>query len=311
MSTAVPAPTVHVVADYAAALPALRAVRERVFVDEQRVPRAVELDALDPACVHVLAYDGAGAAIGTARLVPPAAEDAPARVSRMAVLPDWRGRGVGAALLDALVDLARGRGWRRLVLDAQLGAEPFYARHGFQPHGPRFEVVGIAHQAMHRDLAGPLAIAEREAAVHATTRLVAAARRRLWIHSRDLDPGLFDQRPVLEALRAFATGGRGNEARLLLHDAAAAQRAHAPLLALAQRMPSVFLFREVADPVDRAIASAFVANDGGGWYFRPLGHRFEGEAEDHGGGRARQLAEAFRPVWERARPCTEFRALGL
>lgn len=308
---ATPGPvTVRRVADYAADLPALRTVRDAVFVGEQGVPRAVELDAIDPDCLHVLAEDAAGAPVGTARLVPPQPGGG-ARISRMAVLAGWRSAGVGALLLEALVDLARDCGWRHLVLDAQVAAERFWARHGFQPVGDRFEIVGIVHQSMRRDLDGPHVVADREAAVRTTVQLVATARRRLWIHSRELDPGLFDQPPIIDALRAFAVRGRGNEARVLLHDAVAAQRAHAPLLALAQRLPSVFAFREVADPVDRAIATAFVANDAGGWYFRPLGHRFDGDADLQGGGRARQLADGFRQVWERARPCSELRALGM
>ena len=97
----------------------------------------------------------------------------------------------------------------------------------------------------------------------------------------------------------------------LLQDAAAPQRAHAPLLVLAQRLPSVFLFREPIDPVDRAHASAYLTNDNGGYYFRSLGHRVEGEADLHGPGRARQLRSAFDQVWERSRPVTEYRALGI
>ncbi|ELP98248.1 hypothetical protein A989_17723, partial [Xanthomonas translucens DAR61454] len=91
---------------------------------------------------------------------------------------------------------------------------------------------------------------------------------------------------------------------------AAAQRAAAPLLALAQRLPSVFRFREVVDPVDRGDATAYLVDDGGGYYFRALGHRYDGETDLLGGGRARQLRDAFARVWERSRDCTELRALG-
>ena len=51
--------------------------------------------------------------------------------------------------------------------------------------------------------------------------------------------------------------------------------AHSPLLSFAQRLPSVFQFRETAYPVDRAYPSAFVVSDAGGYYFRTLGHRFD------------------------------------
>ena len=54
-----------------------------------------------------------------------------------------------------------------------------------------------------------------------------------------------------------------------------------------------------------------VANDAGGSYFRPLGHRFDGEAQHAAPGRARQLGDEFDRIWERARPCAELRALGL
>ena len=156
-----------------------------------------------------------------------------------------------------------------------------------------------------------IAVTDREGAVLATAALVAGARRRIRILSRVLDPGLYDDPRVLEALRAFATSTTDAEVRLLVLDATAIQRAHAPLLGLAQRLPSVFQFRELADPVDRARADAFIATDAGGCYHREFGHRFDGEALMHGAGRARQLCEAFDPVWERSRPCSELRALGL
>ena len=156
-----------------------------------------------------------------------------------------------------------------------------------------------------------IAVTDREGAVAATVALVAGARRRIRILSRVLDPGLYDDPGVLDALRTFATSVTEAEVRLLVLDATAIQRAHAPLLGLAQRLPSVFRFRELSDPVDRARADAFLATDTGGCYHREFGHRFDGEAMLSGGGRARQLGEAFDPVWERSRPCSELRALGL
>ena len=155
------------------------------------------------------------------------------------------------------------------------------------------------------------AIEHRDDAVAVAVAIALAARRGLWIYSRELDPGLFDAPEVVDALRRFGTAGRGNEARFLLQDASVPQRSHAPLLALAQRLPSVFLFREVVDPVDRAYPSAFIANDLGGFYFRGLGHRFDGEADLDAPGRARQLRTEFDRVWERSRAVSEYRSLGI
>jgi predicted GNAT family N-acyltransferase len=293
------------VADYAIDGDALRAVREAVFVREQGVPPELELDAQDPDCLHVLARDAAGRPIGTGRLTPAHT------LGRLAVLAEWRGRGVGTAMLEALTALAMARRWRAIELNAQADAIGFYARHGYLPSGPRYEEAGIEHQSMRRALEGPNAVEDREAAIAATVAIVDATRRRLRVYSRALDPGLFDAAPVLDAVRRLAVRGDGIELRFLLQDAATPQREQAPLIALAQRLPSVMLFRAVDDPVDHAYPSAFIANDGGGYYFRGLGHRFDGETALDAGGRARQLREEFDRTWERSRPCSEYRALGL
>lgn len=291
--------------DYQAGLADLRAVRETVFVQEQNVPVEEEWDALDPQCVHVIARAPDGTPIGTGRLTPER------KIGRMAVLREWRNKGVGDALLLALIAQAQERGWREIGLNSQVEAQRFYARHGFIPGGERFMEAGIDHQPMRRKLEGASAIEHRDAAVAIVTAIVTQARRGLRIYSRDLDPGLFDAPDIVDALRRFGTAGRGNEARIVLQDAATPQRALSPLIALAQRLPSVFAFREVVDPVDRAYASAFVVNDGGGYYFRTLGHRFDGESALDVPGRARQLREGFDRVWERSRPVTEYRALGV
>ena len=304
--SAVTAPFRVEVVVHAAALPELRQVRDEVFVVEQGVPADLERDAArDPLCVHVLARLEDGTPIGTGRLTPDR------HVGRMAVRKPWRGRGVGDALLHALLDAAWLQGPGAVRLNAQVDAIGFYARHGFVPDGGRFIEAGIEHQAMARMIAGPHAIHARSLAIETTRRIVAGARRWLWIRSHTLDPGLLDAPPVLEALRTFATAGRGNQVRILLQDAAAPQRSHAPLLALAQRLPSIFAFRELADPVDRDDPTAFIASDGGGYYVRRMGDPVEGEASFDAAPRCRQLRAAHDEAWERARPVTEYRALGL
>lgn len=291
--------------DYATGIDALRAVREAVFVQEQQVPIELEWDELDPRCAHVLARDAEGRPIGTGRLTPERT------IGRMAVLREWRGRGVGDALLQALIAEAERRQWPEVSLHAQVSAIGFYARHGFVPEGERYMEAGIEHRNMRRQLGGPTAIEDRDAAVAIVCGIVAGARRELSIYSRALDPGLFDAPEALEALRTLATRRQRVDIRILLQDAGAPQRAHAPLIALAQRLPSVFAFREVSDPADRGYASAYVVNDGGGYYFRTLGNRFDGEGAIDQGGRARQLADNFQPVWERSRIVTEYRVLGV
>lgn len=306
MSALAPESGFRVVAveDYAGARAALREVRETVFVREQNVPLELELDAeRDPRCQHVLAFDAAGVAIGTGRLTPDR------RIGRMAVLAAWRGRGVGDALLEALLERARALGWREVSLHSQASATGFYARHGFLPSGPRFLEAGIEHVAMYRLLDAPNPVEGREAAQAALSGILARARRSLWICSRELDPGLLDRAEAVAALRRFASGG--GQVRVLLHDPGAPQRALAPLIGLAQRLPTAFEFRAIEETVDQNDPAAYLVNDRDGWYYRPLGHRYDGETRIDGGPRARQLRARFEPVWERARPCTEFRALGI
>ena len=133
-------------ADYDRDLPLLRAVREPVFVHEQQVPIELEWDELDPLSVHVIAIDGDGQPVGTGRLTPEQ------KIGRMAVLDPWRSRGVGAALLVRLIDIARSMSYPAIELHAQLSAADFYRRHGFDAYGDVFEEAGIDHVHMRRAL---------------------------------------------------------------------------------------------------------------------------------------------------------------
>jgi predicted GNAT family N-acyltransferase len=123
----------------------LKALREEVFIREQSVPADLEWDEFDAQSRHVLAMAD-NVPIGTGRLLPDG------HIGRMAVLQAWRGMGAGSALLTSLMDIARSLGLRRVALNAQIQALPFYLRHGFQPAGEDFLDAGIPHRRMWRDL---------------------------------------------------------------------------------------------------------------------------------------------------------------
>jgi len=127
-----------------------QALRSAVFVDEQKVPAAMEWDPADATCVHALARNRLGLALATGRML----EQAPgvARIGRMAVARTLRGSGVGQAVLDALLQVARERGLHQVVLHAQTSAAGFYRRAGFVERGPEFEEAGIAHIELTRGL---------------------------------------------------------------------------------------------------------------------------------------------------------------
>jgi len=117
-------------------------VRYAVFVEEQKVPQAIELDDFDLLSLHALAVDRQGRVVGTGRLLPDG------HIGRMAVLREARGRGVGSALLQALMQAARARGDREIALSAQRHAIPFYARFGFIAEGGEYDDAGIPHRRM-------------------------------------------------------------------------------------------------------------------------------------------------------------------
>ncbi len=121
---------------------ALREIRETVFIREQNVPVELEWDEFDANCLHLIATDLEGKPIGTARLLPTGT------IGRMAVLKDWRGKGVGSSLLRRLMDESKKRGIKQVVLNAQAHATGFYARHGFQKEGNQFTEAEISHIRM-------------------------------------------------------------------------------------------------------------------------------------------------------------------
>jgi predicted GNAT family N-acyltransferase len=125
-------------------------IRFKVFVEEQGVPRDIELDERDPDCVHALAYEH-GKVVGTGRLLP-RVEDARAvaHLGRMAVLAECRGRGIGSRILESLIERARERGETQVALSAQVHAVEFYRSHGFQAMGEIYDEAGIPHRKMRR-----------------------------------------------------------------------------------------------------------------------------------------------------------------
>lgn len=124
------------------------AIRRRVFIEEQRVPEEIELDADDARAFHALATLD-GDAIGCGRMLNHGEE---VKIGRMAVLPPFRGTGAGREILRFLMDRARAGGFRKAILHAQLSAEGFYLKEGFTPVGGVFDEAGISHRKMEKVL---------------------------------------------------------------------------------------------------------------------------------------------------------------
>jgi len=139
------------------------AVRRTVFIDEQGVSEAEEMDGRDGDAVHVVAYalaqqkedttpDGAptGRPVGTARLRVP--EPGIAKPERVAVLKSCRGAGVGRRLMQAIEDNARVQGCARAHLHAQTTVESFYRDLGYETTSDVFLEANIPHVEMEKKL---------------------------------------------------------------------------------------------------------------------------------------------------------------
>lgn len=120
----------------------LMAVRRDVFIDEQGVPEAIELDGRDPDAIHFLAVDAAGEPQGTARLLPDG------QIGRVAVVAEARRRGIGRRLLALAIAAARRRGDAGVWLNAQIDALALYEQAGFRAVGETFLEAGVTHQRM-------------------------------------------------------------------------------------------------------------------------------------------------------------------
>jgi ElaA protein len=130
-------------------IPTCRRLRRVVFIDEQGVSEADEVDGLDDGAIHLLAFVG-DRPVGTARLL---VQGSVGKIGRVCVLPEARGTGLGAELVRAALEVLRGEpGITEAYLGAQSHATGFYERLGFAVEGQEFLDAGIPHRHMRRSL---------------------------------------------------------------------------------------------------------------------------------------------------------------
>lgn len=122
------------------------AIRLAVFVNEQGVPRSLEMDGHDETYHHIVIFNEAHQSIATTRLANSG------KFGRMAVLKNYREQGVGNELLRLIGQQARRLKLEQLTCHAQLSAEGFYAKNGFIRIGNPMDEAGIAHIKMFKAL---------------------------------------------------------------------------------------------------------------------------------------------------------------
>ena len=120
------------------------ALRRAVFIDEQGIPEAEEIDDLDAQALHVLGWID-DQPVATARMF---LDGANGKIGRVCVLSQARGTGAGAAIMRGAIDVLRERGVRKIKLSSQSYAIPFYEKLGFVAYGPEYPDAGIPHRDM-------------------------------------------------------------------------------------------------------------------------------------------------------------------
>lgn len=130
------------------------AIRHAVFVIEQGIAAELEIDEHDSIAEHALAYID-GQCVATARVYLDEQDPSKAKIGRMAVLKDFRGQGIGTALLGEVIRAGMMQGASAFELHAQQSAVPFYAKLQFKLDGAIFDEVGIPHQCMRLVLGVP------------------------------------------------------------------------------------------------------------------------------------------------------------
>lgn len=308
----------------------IRAIRQAVFIDEQKVPPELEWDDTDEIADHFLAVLPDNTPAATARMFYTL--DDTAHIGRMAVRPEQRGTGLGEKLLRHLMTQAAGQ-VRDLYLSAQEHAIPFYQRSGFHVCTEPYDDAGIPHYGM-RCLAPKLVTRHFEAQEQRRTpmilgkddqswltdsdeqlpelmdSLVGQARQRLWLYDRLLDHDLYDRQPLRDLLSWLARHHRNSEVRFLIHDDAPLVKRRHRLVEVMRRLPSTIQLRLVNDDYPPA-EHPFLLVDREGVLLRHRFDRPDGFANFSDSGRVRLLADEFQRMWDTARPSLELRELPL
>ena len=116
-------------------------IRRRVFIEEQHVPENMEWDQYDDSSTHFLVTLDNNV-IATARL------KTDGQIGRMAVLAEYRNKGIGSKLLQFVLLTALQQKQKKVYLHAQVSAISFYEKHGFTTCGNIFYEADIPHREM-------------------------------------------------------------------------------------------------------------------------------------------------------------------
>ena len=306
--------------DWHGSAPILTRIRHSVFVEEQGVPESEELDDNDAAALHWIAWGPGDTAMGTARLVGN-------KIGRMAVLKEFRDKGVGSALLRAIINHGIKAGLKTLVLDAQIRAMRFYQGVGFETTGPEFKDAGIPHRPMSLDLPRfshrrmepqPASVDDelrRRIAVESAADfarhaedIARGADRAVRLFSNHLDRALYDQEAFCEGILRLATRHPNAEVMILVRENAELVARHHRLVELFLRLTSRIQLRKL-DPERETLHTEFLVGDEESVLYNQRADGYQGYYYRYAPLEARRLSQEFDSLWEASAPDPSIRRL--
>ncbi len=295
-------------------------IRQQVFVREQGVPADEEFDAADTTASHWLAWGDGDTAMGCARLVGN-------KIGRMAVLERYRQRGVGSALLRAIVAFAVKQGIKELVLDAQTHALDFYQGVGFTVTGDEFMDVGIPHRPMAMDLArftsqrpppSPPRVDDKlrerqiltspEGFAAAALDLVAHSSRNLRIFSELLDPLVYDSDDFCRGVFELATSHPNARVMLLVKDTLNLSRHFHRLVETYRKLSSHIELRRLNTEIETAHRE-FMTGDGSALLYFQNPDRYLGYLQLYAPVAVKNINVEFDLLWNHSEPDRQVRQL--
>lgn len=131
--------------NYSQEILAIKAIRVKVFQEEQGVSEELEFDGLDKSSIQLLAYLD-NKPVGTTRIRK--IDEQTVKIERLAVLPEARGNGIGKKLMEAALEVAVSGDYQTVLIHAQEYIKELYLRLGFVQMGDTFEEADIPHVKM-------------------------------------------------------------------------------------------------------------------------------------------------------------------
>jgi len=309
--------------DWQASSKILTAIRLQVFVEEQEVPESEEIDEYDATALHWLAYGPNDEVMATARML------SDGQVGRMAVLKGFRQQGVGSSLMRNMIRYAVVAGIKQLFLNAQIKAIPFYEGLGFITQGNPFMDAGISHKYMYLNLHNYIDNSPQSTLAEITEEerqrtsiegvdafldqgeiLIQRAQRDIRIFSHRLEPSLYSNNQVCDALYTFATSHPMARVRILVKDIHSVINHPNLLHELCNRLPSRIKLKKFHSK-EPCLHTEFMLIDRVGILYKQEPIRFVGYATQHAPMDASSLAEEFDSLWGQGEIDPELKRLNI